>query len=135
MKSLLIVLLAAMPFLLNAQTKPGKFRIESGLFTMKYEIGDTSKTRPQVYDHLQVHDTDAAYYFQRAHNHDVSALITAVMGTGGILVGVVSKDSAVKVMGYGVAVAAYSVSLGFTLASSSNTRKARDHYNIKFGYN
>jgi hypothetical protein len=88
-----------------------------------------------VYDHLQVHDTDAAYHFQRAKLQEFSGSMISLMGTGGLLLGVFAKDPALQLFGYTVAVGGYGVSLGFRLASNSNRRKARDHYNIKFGYN
>lgn len=134
MKNLILLLYIITPFLVSAQEKPGKLRIENGFFTNRYEIGDKTTPSKQVALHLKQHDTDAYIKWKDANRAQNNFALWSIVGSVGVLVGIFAPETQTKVVGYSAAAVGYGIALVPLINSSSRRQKSIDMYNRKFGY-
>lgn len=130
--SVLFILLCAN---LSAQDFPQpKLRYNVGFFSVQYELGDQDVTSAQVLDHLQDTNAEAYYLFRKSQSQSTTGTIFSIVGSAGLLVGLLSKNNTTKIIGYGGALVGSIVSLSFTLSSQANAERAVNTYNAAFGY-
>lgn len=133
---LLILLIAFWSITAGAQdTKPGKFRINSGFLSEKYEIGDTDATKQEVNLHLDKFDTQASNLFRRGSKLQTNASLWILAGSASLL-GAVLSDKPSTSLAWGVsAVTCSGIGLVMELQGGSKKRNSVSLYNHKFGYN
>jgi hypothetical protein len=134
MYKILFFLALTLPGSLIAQTKPGKFEIINGLFEKKYLVDNQKMTRFAADNHLQAHDMGAAEYFYTAKQFDNSFYFFSLLSIIGACVGSTSNDPDLRMAGNRVAVGAAATSIVCVLVANNNEKKAKKHYNLKFGY-
>lgn len=136
MKNVFTLLLLVLPIILlcqNTETKPAKIRYSNGFFNTKWEIGDKDVVPKDVQLHLDKYDNEASFNFKRADALEKETLIFTLIGSVGMLVGVLAKDGT-SLIGYSSAVVFYGLSLGTSISSKKKYDKAVNGYNKKFGY-
>ena len=117
-----------------AATKQPKLRMLPTLFTTKYELGDRMVNAKEVQLHLEK-TTPAAYYFWRsAERAERAGTVWSLAGLAGLLTGLLVKDDTASLLGYSVAVGAYTGALVCTINSAGRRKKAVHAYNQQYAY-
>lgn len=133
-KLILLFLIPLSSFAQTTTANPGRFEIIPGFFTNKYIVGNDRMNWDGVKTHMKTHDPKAAQYLNRASHNAISSYFFAALAVAGTVIYVTGNETPVKVAGVSMALGAGITSLGCALGSANKTRKARDHYNIKYGY-
>lgn len=133
MKKIISIALLIIPGYLSAQTTP-KIRIQKGVFSDRYELGEVDTSTKKIGQHLKTSDIDAYLLWNDADKAETSALVWSILGLGGTLVGVLAQDSNNKVLGYGAAAVGFGGTFICTLKSGAKRKRSIQHYNLKFGY-
>lgn len=136
MKTILlaVALLFSVSAIAQNTGKPPKFRITKSIFTTKYELGDKDVNGNEIRLHLEKHSPEAYYQWRKAEGAGTTALVSKIIGLGGMIYGLASSDNTQQIIGYGVATTAFTVALVATLSSGVRQEKAVSIYNNKFGY-
>ena len=133
-KLILLFLIPLSSFAQTTTANPGRFEVIPGFFTNKYIVGNEKMNQADAMKHLKSHDTQAAFYLNRSKQNAMSSYFFDVLAVAGLVIYFTGKETPVKVAGVSMALGSSITSLGCAIASGSNMRKARDHYNIKYGY-
>ena len=111
-----------------------KIRFSSGFFSTRYEIGEKDVTEKQVSLHLEKSSPESYYQWKRGRALGNQALVWSIIGTGGMLVGVLSQKTETKLIGYSTAAVGFTGALVCEIASGSKKEKAIRQYNKIAGY-
>lgn len=117
----------------SAQTAP-KIRVYQSLFSTKYEIGDKTSTKNDVASLMKNKDVDAYSKWQAADRADRTAMIGAIIGIGGFVMGIAADDPGVSLVGYSVSIGGFTTQLISSLTANKRREKSIDMYNAKFNY-
>ncbi len=136
MKTNLLLTLLFLPLFLTAQTetKPPKLRVEPGVFTTRYELGDKTTPHKEVALHLKKHEPDAYIKWKAADRATNNQLLWTVVGCAGMLTGVFAEKTETKILGYSVGAGGFLISIIPLVNENLRRQAAIDIYNKKYGY-
>jgi len=130
-----ILIVISLTFNGFSQTKEfAKVRYTTGFFTTKYEIGDKDADEKTVLAHFEKTYPGAYYDFKRGMALDVQSTVSGVIGSAGLLIGLFSKKSGSKAVGYGIGAVGYTYSLIVSIGAKAKKESAINAYNKNFGY-
>lgn len=115
------------------QSQP-KVRYTQGFFNTRYEIGDNDADEKTVLAHFEKTHPAAYYDFKRGMALDVQSTVSGVIGSAGLLIGIFSKKSGARAVGYGLGAVGYTYSLVVTFGAKAKKESAINAYNKNFGY-
>jgi len=130
----LLLLLIGMAGYSQSDTIPEKLRYSVGFFSTQYELGDIDKSPEEITLHLGKTSPAAYYDWKRSRALNTQSNIWSIVGSVGVITGLLSQNNGVQIAGYGVGLVGYSVSLGTLLSSRAKTEKAINTYNAEYGY-
>lgn len=135
MKTILLAFALLFSLSSTAQiAKQPKLRMVSGVFTVKYELGDKTVNSDEVQAHLEKNSPEAYHVWRKANSAETTSLILSIVGIAGATMGLVSDDDVLSSGGYVVAASGVLGALLCTLTASARREKAADIYNKKYGY-
>lgn len=135
MRTLIFLLLLLAPALLGAQAdKLPKLRITKHFLSTAYELGDSTAKPAAVRLHLEQYNAKAYHHWRQADKADGSATVWMLIGSGGLLTGLLAKKQGIQAAGYGIGAVGYGASLVIGLNGMRNRSKAVSVYNTEAGY-
>ncbi len=134
---ILPIMLFAWSALQGQTTTPGqlpKIRFHDKLFTTAWELGEKDVAQSDIRAHLQKNNADAYYQFRRSESLTNQTSVFLLLGTAGLLCGVLLKNDTAKIAGLGAGVGFGSAALIAALSADSRRDKAVSLYNRFAGY-
>lgn len=132
-KLFLVLLFTLITGYICAQTAP-KIRVYQSLFSTKYEIGDKTSTKKDVAALMKNKDVNAYSKWQAADRSDRTAMVGAIVGVGGFVMGIAADDPGVSLVGYTISIGGFATQLISSLTANKRREKSIDMYNAKYNY-
>lgn len=114
--------------------KQPKLRITPGFLSDRFELGDKDVSRSDVQLHLNKTHEGASVLWKQSKSQGTTGSVFSLVGSA-FLVGTLLAKSTEAKLGLAVgSVISYSFSIGFSISGNNKQQRAKDMYNLKYGY-